>query len=72
MRGTRIEIRTAALRAGRTNAEGVWEPAGQVIATLWVREPGEALARAIAAAITRVDEEDVVATVASREEIVDL
>jgi hypothetical protein len=68
MRATKIEIRTAALRAGRT-VNGVWEPAGQLIATLWVREPQEALARAIAAAITRLDDEDVVATVEGREEI---
>ncbi len=67
MRATRIEVRTKALGAGR-HRNGVWEPAGQLIATLWCEEPDD-VARAVAAAITVVDGEEVVATVEGRQEI---
>lgn len=37
----RIEVSTAALRGGRTSpTTGAWEPYGQVICHLYVREPG--------------------------------
>ncbi len=68
MRATRIEIRTADPRAGR-RVDGVWEPAGQLIATLWIEQPGEAMAEEIAGQIRTLAGEDVVATVHGREEI---
>lgn len=67
MRATKIEVRTAALRAGR-EVNGVWQPAGQLIATLWLEEPAAWLAAQVAAAITRLGEEEVVATVEGRGE----
>lgn len=68
MRATRIEIRTRALRAGKT-VNGVWEPAGQLIATLWLQEPGEDLARHVAESVTVLDGEEVVATAGGREDV---
>jgi len=42
VRATRIEIRTKALRAGRT-VSGAWEPAGQLITVLYCEDsPGGA------------------------------
>lgn len=67
MRATRITIRTAALRAGR-HVNGVWEWAGQVVATLWLEDPRPELAAQVAAAITRLGDEEVAATVEGRED----
>lgn len=41
MRATKIEVRTRALGPGR-HVGGVWEPAGQLVATVWVEQPGAA------------------------------
>jgi len=68
MRATKIEIRAKALGPGR-HRNGVWEPAGQLITTLWLPDPSPELAQQIAAAITVVDGEAVVATVEGREEM---
>lgn len=67
MRATKIEVRTAALRAGR-RVDGVWQPAGQMVATLWLEEPDPELARQVAASITRIGDEEVVAEVAGRQD----
>jgi hypothetical protein len=67
MRATKIEIRTKALRAGRT-VNGVWEPAGQLVATLWIEEPQAYSAAQIACQILHLDGEEVVAEVVGRME----
>ncbi len=66
MRATKIEVRTADLRAGR-HVNGAWQPAGQLLATLWLEDPGDDLAKQIVAAITRLGDEEVVATVEGRQ-----
>jgi len=68
MRATRIEVRTAALQAGVAGVTG-WRPAGQLIATLWLEQPDDELARQVAASITRLGSEEVAATVGERKEI---
>jgi hypothetical protein len=74
MRATKIEVRTAALRAGRM-VDGKWEPAGQLVATLWLQEAGEDLAKQIAWSIKTLPSasgtsyEEVVATVEGRQEM---
>jgi len=67
MRATKIEVRAKALGPGR-HVEGVWQPAGRLIATLWLEQPHEELARAVAASITRVGDEEVVAEVMGRQD----
>lgn len=68
MRGTKIEIRTKALRAGRT-VGGAWQPCGQLVATLWLEQllPDEQV-NEIAEQITELDGEEVVAKAVGRME----
>jgi hypothetical protein len=73
MRATKIEIRARALGPGK-HVDGVWQPTGQLIATLWLEQPSQKLAAQVAAAITRLSDpatgdEEVVAEVIGRQEM---